>query len=553
MSPVQEDALQSPEQPLQTLPPPLPPAMESAELPQTALGMFAKTVRSLASGEMKGEKLQPSPRRAAPRGGGGAQTGGRGARSGDSPRTPRRRASSGADVPARGGNPYVAALPAGVPRGGRMVWYGPGGAYLAPDGYPGDALTAATPALSGLAELGGAPVHGFVSAPGARGGAPQRAFTAPVYFPPGGFFPGEGALEGGLPFFPPPFTGATADPLAPFGAPTPAALTRAAPGTSPRTPTGKKKGRGAGAGGVKTPRSKKAKSATPSPRGGKQVKSTSRYRGVTHHCRTGRWEAHIWESGKQVYLGGYDAEDEAALAYDMAALKCRGVQAELNFDLSNYTGDLHHIQGVSKDELVISLRRQSRGFSRGSSRFRGVTRHQKGKWEARIGQTVGKKYKYLGLYTDEEEAARVYDRAAVEQRGLEAVTNFDLAHYCELLPPEEQALLAAYGGRPPAAVLAERRKERERELEKAQEEARGKFQRQGSRQESSAPAGHARETEAPLFPGPLAALLESQAVDAGDAAGSRQVSGVLFQDSSKDVADPEAFARNVSGQVLHNL
>ena len=30
------------------------------------------------------------------------------------------------------------------------------------------------------------------------------------------------------------------------------------------------------------------------------IRSTSSYRGVTHHCRTGRYEAHIWDSGKQV-------------------------------------------------------------------------------------------------------------------------------------------------------------------------------------------------------------------------------------------------------------
>lgn len=29
-------------------------------------------------------------------------------------------------------------------------------------------------------------------------------------------------------------------------------------------------------------------------------KPTSTYRGVTHHVRTGRWEAHIWLEGKQV-------------------------------------------------------------------------------------------------------------------------------------------------------------------------------------------------------------------------------------------------------------
>ena len=30
--------------------------------------------------------------------------------------------------------------------------------------------------------------------------------------------------------------------------------------------------------------------------------------------------------------------------------------------------------------------------------FRGVTRHQKGRWEARIGQLTGRKYRYLGLF-----------------------------------------------------------------------------------------------------------------------------------------------------------
>jgi hypothetical protein len=48
---------------------------------------------------------------------------------------------------------------------------------------------------------------------------------------------------------------------------------------------------------------------------------------------------------------------------------------------------------VTKEEVVQNLRRQSKGYQRTSSQFRGVTRHQKGKWEARIGQMVGKKYK----------------------------------------------------------------------------------------------------------------------------------------------------------------
>lgn len=173
---------------------------------------------------------------------------------------------------------------------------------------------------------------------------------------------------------------------------------------------------------------------------------SSVYRGVTRHRWTGRYEAHLWDKncwnhsqnkkGRQVYLGAYDEEEAAAHAYDLAALKYWGHDTILNFPLSNYQEELKEMEGQSKEEYIGSLRRKSSGFSRGVSKYRGVARHHhNGRWEARIGRVFGNKYLYLGTYATQEEAATAYDMAAIEYRGLNAVTNFDLSRYIKLLRP----------------------------------------------------------------------------------------------------------------------
>ncbi|KAA8529461.1 hypothetical protein F0562_033740 [Nyssa sinensis] len=161
------------------------------------------------------------------------------------------------------------------------------------------------------------------------------------------------------------------------------------------------------------------------------VKRSSRFRGVSRS-------------------GAYDEEESAARIYDLAAVKYWGPTTFTNFPVSDYEKEIEIMQkNVTKEEYLVSLRRRSSGFSRGVSKYRGAARHhQNGRWEARIGRVFGNNYLHLGTYSTQVEAAKAYDIATVECRGISAVTNFDLSKCIRWPKPGASTAFASQNPRP---------------------------------------------------------------------------------------------------------
>lgn len=62
----------------------------------------------------------------------------------------------------------------------------------------------------------------------------------------------------------------------------------------------------------------------------KRAHTTSKYRGVCYAHSRGRWQAAVYTDGKYRFIGRYDTEDAAALAWNEAAIKSGYLPEALN-------------------------------------------------------------------------------------------------------------------------------------------------------------------------------------------------------------------------------
>lgn len=84
-------------------------------------------------------------------------------------------------------------------------------------------------------------------------------------------------------------------------------------------------------------------------------------RGVSKHCRSGKYEAHVWDATLSrtrayVYAGSFHAIEAAVFARDVAELKLKGDAAELHAPRTAYAHLLPFIKACDFRTLVCLLK-----------------------------------------------------------------------------------------------------------------------------------------------------------------------------------------------------
>lgn len=143
--------------------------------------------------------------------------------------------------------------------------------------------------------------------------------------------------------------------------------------------------------------------------------SSSKYKGVSWYKKSNKWVARIKVDGKDKHLGYFASEEEAALAYNKAVMQLWSGNGYLNV-----IGEDNNAIEVEVERNVRVKRKPNR---QSTSEYLGVHwNSRRSKWIATI--VKDKKSNWLGQFNSEEEAAKAYDRKALELHGDKAILNF---------------------------------------------------------------------------------------------------------------------------------
>jgi hypothetical protein len=156
----------------------------------------------------------------------------------------------------------------------------------------------------------------------------------------------------------------------------------------------------------------------------RKQRSSSRYVGVSWHKARSSWQVQLRDpQTSSRHIGYYASEEDAARAFDFAAVQARGPGAERNFP------------GEAISDLPVSVVPYK---ERTSSRYIGVTWHKtNSSWLVQLmdPQTSSR---HIGYYASEEDAARAYDCAAVQAHGPGVKRNFPGETVSELPASDKQ-------------------------------------------------------------------------------------------------------------------